>query len=249
MKRFMLPAILLAITAFSSFGAACVDGLLSAQPTAASCTVGNWTLSSFGVVNTDSSGYQGPITGDNFFVEFSSFTTAGGAEAFSVTITAAEGAESFMIASSGLPNQTATWASIFTIENGPLIQSITSSWSDVSVTAGDSANGSISLQKIIRNAELVGEPTINSATLLAVPGLLIPGLSTSLTIPVPNTISRLAVVDVVQIQSGNAGVAAVGSYTNTFAAAEPSGGEIPEPSTYLLYSGGLALIYLLRRRR
>lgn len=250
MKRLVFAAAMMAAASLSSFGATCQDGLLSAQPGFGSfCTVGNWTLSTFGLVAPDTVGYDGAMTADNFYVTFNSFTTGGGAEAFSVTVSAAEGGESFFTAVSGDPSQTATWKSIFVIESGPAVQSIGLSWSDPNVTTGTGANGSINVQKIITDASQQSNPTINSATLLAIPGALIPGMSTNVSIPLPNTVTRLGVVDVVQIQGGNNGTSSFTSYTNTFAAAAPTGGDVPEPMTFVLMGAGLVGIAALRKRK
>jgi hypothetical protein len=241
---------MMAAASLSSFGAACQNGLLSTQPGfGGSCTVGNWTLSTFGLVAPDTVGYTGAMTADNFFVSFNSFTAGNGAEAFSVTVSSAEGAENFFTAVSGDPSQTATWKSIFVIESGPAVQSIGLSWQDANVTTGSGANGSINVQKIITDASQQTNPTINSATLLAIPGVLIPGLSTNVNIPLPNSITRLGVVDVIQIQGGNNGTSSFTSYTNTFAAAAPPSGEVPEPMTFVLMGAGLVGIAALRKRK
>jgi hypothetical protein len=250
MKKLFLTAALMAAASMSSFGAACADGLLSAQTYAGDggvCTLGSWTLSTFGIVAPDTVGFGGTIGADDLYVAFNTFTMGNGAEAFSVTFSDAEGGINYFTASSGDPNQTATWKSIFVIESGPAIQTIMSEWADPNVTTGAGANGSISLQKIITNASMPSNPTLNSATLLAVPGVLIPGLSTNVNIPLPNAITRLGVVDVVQIQGGNAGTSSFTSYTNTFAAAPPQN-EIPEPMTFVLMGAGLVGIAALRRR-
>lgn len=248
MKKIFLTAAFIAVASLNSFGATCTDGLLSAQTYAGDggvCTLGSWTLSTFGLVAPDTVGYGGTISASDLYVTFNTFTMGNGAEAFSVSFSDAEGGLNYFIASSGDPNQTATWKSIFVIESGPAIQSITSEWSDPNVTTGSGANGSISLQKIITNASDPGNPTLNSATLLAVPGALVPGLSTNVNIPLPNAITRLGVIDVVQIQGGNNGTSSFTSYTNTFAAA---GSDVPEPMTFVLMGAGLVGIAALRRR-
>lgn len=251
MKKILLAAAIFAVASINSFGAACANGLLSAQPLysiGGTCTVGNWTLSTFGLFNAGGLGYSGTVNENDIFVTFNSFTGGSGEEAFSVSFSDAAGGNNYFSATNGAQNQTQNWRTIFVIESGPAVQQVTSSLENANVTTGSGANGQITLQKVINNATNPNSvTTMGDTTLLAVPGTLIPGSSANVAIALPNSVTRLGVVDNYQISSGNNGTSSLTSYTNSFYAAAPQTG-VPEPMTFVLMGAGLVGIAALRRR-
>lgn len=244
----------LAVSASPAMGAACVNGTLSSQPLysgGGSCTVGNWTLSTFGLFNAGGLGYSATVNENDIFVSFDSFVGPLGQEAFSVTFSDAAGGNNYFSASSGATNQTQNWRTIFVIESGPLVQQVTSSLQNASVTTGAGANGQITLQKVVNNAT---DPNnvypLGDVTLLVVPGASIPGSSANVSIPQPNSVSRLGVVDNYQISAGVNGTSSLDSYRNTFYAAVPTTPPptVPEPTAMVLMGAALAWSAARRRR-
>ena len=89
---------------------------------------------------------------------------------------------------------------------------------------------------------------MGDVTLLAVPGLNIPGSNNAdVVISLPNSITRLGVEDNFQIQAGINGNSSLTSYTNSFYGSNPTG-QVPEPMTFVLMGAGLVGIAALRRR-
>ena len=254
MKKVLLAAAFCAIASHNAFGNHCVNSTIAGLfLLGGTCTIGNsnqWSLSSFSLLNAGGFGYAGNVAPGDIFVTFTNETSAGGAAGFAVRFSDGATTPNFFSASSAGASQSQNWRSGFVIENGPAIQRINNSWQNANVTNSQpgTSNGSISLNKAIFNASVTPPSFLNDVTLLAVPGLLIPGSgSADVAIGLPNTITRLGVEDNFQIQAGVNGVSSLTSYTNTFFAADPPV-VIPEPMTYVLMGAGLIGIAALRRR-
>jgi len=240
MKKILLAAALCAVASINSFGQ-CTNGTLAAMSPI--CTIGAWSLSGFGLTNAGGLGYATTVTTNDIFVSFSNWTSAGGG--FAVTFSDAPGGLNFFSASSVGVSQSQNWATSFTV-NGPAVQQINNSWLGANVTNPQpgTSNGSISNTKVIRNASVTPSTFMGDATLLAVPGMLIPASgSANVPISLPNSVTSLNVIDNFQIQAGFNGVSSLTSYTNTF-----YGDPIPEPLTFVLMGAGLVGIAALRRR-
>ena len=252
MKKILLAAAFCAIASLNSFGAPCANGTLGSLA-AVTCSVGasnQWNLSTFALFNAGGLGYLGTVTTSDIFVSFSNVTSVGGGAGFAVAFSDAAGGENFFSASSAGVSQSQNWRTIFVVENGPLVQRINNSWLNANVTNPQpgTSNGSISVNKVIRNASVTPDTLMADVTLLAVPGLLIPASgSADVPISLPNSVARLGVVDNFQIQAGINGTSSLTSYTNTFYAADPTS-QVPEPITFVLMGAGLVGIAALRRR-
>jgi len=253
MKKILLAAAFCAIASLNSFGA-CTNGTLAAVALAGPCTVGAgdvWTLSNFLLFNAGGLGYTGTQNENDIFVSFTNVMSGGGGAGFAVAFSDAAGGENFFSATSAGASQSQNWRTFFNVL-GPVAVTVNNSWQNANVTnpAPGVSNGSISLNKVIRNGAVAGAAgVLGDVTLLAVPGLLLPpsGSANVIFQAPPNTTAFLAVVDNYQIQAGVNGTASLTSYTNTFYAADPTNG-IPEPMTFVLMGAGLVGIAALRRR-
>lgn len=251
MKKVLLAAAFCAIASINSFGApACVGGTIASLVT--TCTITNgtsqWDLSSFGLANAGGFGYAGNVGTGDILVTFSTVTSGAGALGFAVTYSDGPTAPNYFNASSAGVSQSQNWRSMFVIESGPAIQRINNSWQNANVTNPDpgTSNGSISLNKVIFNADVTPSAYMGDVTLLAVPGVLLPGSgSADVVFTLPNAITRLGVEDNFQIQAGVNGTSSLTSYTNTFYGSS----QIPEPMTFVLLGAGLVGIAALRRRK
>ena len=255
MRKILLTAAFCTIGSLNCFGAhlACANGTLASLASLAHCSVGatnQWNLSSFSLVNAGGFGYAGNVTAGDIFVTFSNVTSVGGGAGFAVSFSDGPTAPNYFSASSAGVSQSQNWRSMFIIESGPAIQLINNSWLNANVTnpQPDNSNGSISLTKAIFNASVTPPSFLADVTLLAVPGLNIPGSNNAdVVISLPNSITRLGVEDNFQIQAGINGNSSLTSYTNSFYGPNPTG-QVPEPMTFVLMGAGLVGIAALRRR-
>jgi hypothetical protein len=246
MKKILLVAAISAVASISSFGAACSNTTLNLLT---SCTVGasdQWTLDTwgFGSGGSQQTGYTAAPVLSDIFVSFANLTSGGGGAGFSVTFSDGTGGDNFFSATSGSPNQTVSWKTIF-VATGTAINTVTSTVTGGTTTLGN--NGSVVLQKILTDATTPTNTTINDGTILTVSGFQ---SLNPLTIISGGAYTNMGVVDNYQISSGNAGSAALTSYTNTFFAADPPPptNGVPEPMTFVLMGAGLVGIAALRRR-
>jgi hypothetical protein len=251
MKKILLVAAMFAVASLNSFGlTACANATLSSL--AAGCTITNgaasWDLTLFGFGGTGPSqlGYAADPATSDIFVSFATVTNpSGGGLGFSVTFSDAAGGLNFFNASFGSPIQSADWKTIFVATANNAESAI--SQVDLLVTGSNvsAGNGAITVQKVLRDASVQGNPTFADGNVLTT----VSGVSANpLTITDNQSRMSVGVIDNYQIASGNSGVASLTSYSNIFYAADPRN-EVPEPMTFALMGAGLVGIAALRRRK
>ncbi|MFN0105587.1 MAG: PEP-CTERM sorting domain-containing protein [Bryobacteraceae bacterium] len=244
MKKILLAAAFCAVASLNSFGAACANDTIANLALAGSCTIGAWTLDTWGLGATPSqTGYSSNPTTADVFVSFQSLVNGAGAAGFRVTFSDAAGGNNFFNAVSGIPNQSADFRTLFVI-TGTAIANVASLVTGATTTAGN--NGSILLQKIVSDPNAPGNPVLGNGNILTVSNFQ---SSNPITIynNQANASNKMGVIDNYQISSGNNGVSTLTSYSNTFFQADPTG-VIPEPMTFVLMGAGLVGIAALRRR-
>jgi hypothetical protein len=254
MKKILLAAAFLAVASTNAFSAACVNGTL-ASLNGVTCTVtngaGSWDLSLFGFGGVSGSatqvGYNADVTTGDVFVSFGTATNGGGGLGFYVDFSDAAGGNNYFSATSGLPNQSVDWRTIFKVVANNVDSNISQVDHNVigSVTnAGN--NGQVYVQKILRDVGN-GDPIITDASIQNAAGS---GANPSALITVADNLSKsqIAVIDNYQIASGNNGTSTLTSYRNYFYAADPQTG-VPEPMTFVLMGAGLVGVAALRRRK
>ena len=230
MKKILLAGAVFAIASLNSFALpTCANAGLDTL--AGGCTITNgaasWdlTLFGFGGAGPSQLGYStNPLTSD-IFVSFATGSNPnGGGLGFSVTFSDNAGGNNFFNATFGSPNQSADWKTIFVVTANNVESNI--SQVDLAVTgSGVSAgNGAITVQKVLRDAVIVGNPTFADGNILTT----VSGVSANpLSITDGQNRSSIGVIDNYQIASGNSGTAFLTSYTNYFYAADPQNG-VPE---------------------
>lgn len=250
MKKILLASAFFAVASLNSFGAALGDcttlSLTLAGLSGNSCTVNGWTLDTwgFGSGGASQTGYSAAPTLADIQVTIATATNGNGALGFSVRFSDAAGGENFFSATSGSPNDTVNWKTIFVVTGAPIAQ-VANYVDGATTTVGN--NGSIVLQKIITNAGAQGNPTITDGTILTISG----AQSTNPLTLVNNqssTVTSMGVIDNYQLNSGNNGSASLSYYSNTFLGIDPPPTGIPEPMTFVLMGAGLVGIAALRRR-
>lgn len=247
MRKFILSAMAFAFCSIVSTAAPCAVGPVNLSTMTASCTFGGWTLGGFGLeVPTSSFGYSSAPAASNFMVEVSAAPLLSGyGPGFAVSFTSAPGDPNFLNASSGNPNQTSWFKTLFSIEAGPILaQSLLSA--DVA-TVSNGNNGMIVVQAATQDPALSGGPTFADGVVLTLSGqqsanpVTLNGFA-------GNTRSQIDVSNAIQISSGSSGSASMNGFTNLFYLSEPPPSDVPEPMTFTLIGAGLVAMTLLRRR-
>lgn len=235
MKKILLAAAIFAVASINSFGAACADtGALSSYISA--CTVTNgafgWTLSNFGIFDAAGHGYNGAVmTGAGLRLTI----TPAGSTGINLEYTPVDtGVQFFSYA--GRDTQ---WL------NGIWITANSEGSNIVGVTLTSSTNAGTAYQSFEKEIQ-VPRPfsTLDSLNIFGV-GAAASGSVSSIAM----NANQLSLNDriVFDAKGGRSGSAK--SYTNTFYAAAPQEGGIPEPMTFVLMGAGLVGIAALRRRK
>jgi len=247
MKKFILIAVLTGIGSVLSFGAPCPTGpvVLTSMPT--TCTIGSWTLGGFGVdPNSGSYGYPtAPAAGDfNIDIDLMSAVPGYGLGFVMTLSNSLQGVNFFQGNSSGV-NQTANFIATYNILSGPAIQG-----SQLQIVSGTvvptSNNGVITLQELLSNASLPGNPPFSNSTAIVFgagqfgnSGWL-PGLS-------GNAVTEIAVANRYTISAGGDGGAYAYGIRNTFYSGVPEG-PVPEPAQAILLGSGLIVAAFMRKK-
>jgi hypothetical protein len=271
MKKALLAAAFFALASVNSFaaiGGSCTTGsptlgTLNANyfnpltPCTVTTTNGTWTLSTWGFGGSGSasqSGYPGGLPqGSDIAVTFAE-VFGPGTNGFSVKFSDVPNVGNNFFSAAPQPgtNQTASWKSIFVIENGPVISNITNTLINGQTAGTLPDQGTILIQKIITNAGATGNPQLGDNN-LSMGGNQGPGTFTGNVTgvgfsPSNTTVTRLGVIDNYQLNGGNANsFASLDGYTNSFYTVVPNNG-IPEPMTFVLMGAGLVGVAFLRRR-
>lgn len=248
MKRLFFLAALGTLSSLPSFGAACVNGLLSAQSTCEIATGngGIFQLSNWSLTDPSLTGYVlstsqfASIGAGEIFVSFST-TSNTFAVSFSDNVSGTPGFDALQSTSLGNIDQQIQFKTGFFIT--PLTAAIiTNVGHSVSgITDNGVIRGSLTIQKIYAgNNNFDPTMTVLETTPVA----------SNVSLSQANTTgtSSLAVVDVVTLSSRTGGAIDASSYTNIFTVSG-SQNQVPEPSTFLFLGAGLTGLALFRRRR
>jgi hypothetical protein len=259
MKKFMLLTAIAALSAMSSFGAACASGVtLQTLINNGACEVNNgqgalWTISNWGLDTATATSFGGVNpTASDLFVTWAP-TAAGqyGGAGFSVTYTDAEGGINWFAVAAGNPNQKVNLKPSFWVTSSNLQST---AWTEtntalVSVTntvlpnlPSQGGPGQVSVQKIINTQN--GTP-ITDAHVFVLGGQLQLG-TTDPAVRTGLNLNDFSVVDDMILTAGDSGGAALTSFTNSFYTASAG---VPEPMTFVLMGAGLVGVAILRRRR